>query len=196
VQPVSGRVALAWGDAWADSQPLEHDLAESELEEQVGTAGEWTRIYRGPLTRYVDARRPYDSLGTIPVHFRARVKDSSAQYSAWSNTVTVKALAQVAVRQEEVSPWPVGLDPAYPNPFNGISNFGFRTSEWSRVRLRIVDLLGRETRALINGEYARGRYSVQWDGRDTHGHPVASGVYLVRLEVGERVFIRKILFVR
>jgi hypothetical protein len=35
-----------------------------------------------------------------------------------------------------------------------------------------------------------------WDGRDGAGRSVAAGIYFARLEVGERVFVRRVAIVR
>ncbi len=37
------------------------------------------------------------------------------------------------------------------------------------------------------------RYSARWDGRDARGRPVSSGVYLVRVTVGETVVTRRVV---
>jgi hypothetical protein len=64
------------------------------------------------------------------------------------------------------------------------------------VTLQVFDLLGRDLRTLSDGMYAPGRYAVIWDGRDARGSMAASGVYVVRLQAGDRVFTRKIIYAR
>ena len=41
-----------------------------------------------------------------------------------------------------------------------------------------------------------GCHQVTWDGRDARGRPMASGVYLVELEAGERVSTQKLMLLQ
>ncbi|MDQ7039425.1 MAG: S8 family serine peptidase [Rhodothermus sp.] len=64
------------------------------------------------------------------------------------------------------------------------------------VRLTIYDLLGRQVRQLVEGTPGPGRHVVLWDGRSDAGNEVASGLYFVRLEVGDQVRTRSLVYVR
>ena len=85
----------------------------------------------------------------------------------------------------------------YPNPFNPETNFSFRIAEFGFVELAVYDLLGREIKTLVSKRLAPGEYHLHWDGRDRAGQPVASGVYLYQLKVGNRyVQTRKMMLLR
>ena len=58
------------------------------------------------------------------------------------------------------------------------------------------EVAGRRVRELVRGEQGTGRYEVVWDGRDGSGRPVATGVYLVSLEVGDFRVTRRMLLLR
>ena len=49
---------------------------------------------------------------------------------------------------------------------------------------------------LAQGSLEAGVYALRWDGRNDSGRPLASGIYLYRLQVGERVQTRKLLLVQ
>jgi len=53
----------------------------------------------------------------------------------------------------------------------------------AHVNLTIYDALGRVVHALVDGEKPSGRFQVIWDGRNGRNQPVASGIYLYRMEV-------------
>ena len=73
----------------------------------------------------------------------------------------------------------------WPNPFNTSTGIAFDLPEAAPVQLSILDVLGRRVRVLHSGEdLAPSTYRTVWDGRDDHGRPVASGVYLFQLTVG------------
>ena len=83
-----------------------------------------------------------------------------------------------------------------PNPFNAQVVVGFSLPEAGFVRLGVYDVLGRKLRALVEGKMGSGLHRVVWDGRDEGGREVSSGVYVLRLEVGGKVFTRKVVMVR
>jgi len=86
----------------------------------------------------------------------------------------------------------------YPNPFNPTTAIHFTIGGTRAVHatLRIYNLLGQVVRTLVDEKREPGRYMVQWDGRDGRGLPVATGVYLYRLEAGSFVKTKKMLSVK
>jgi flagellar hook assembly protein FlgD len=71
------------------------------------------------------------------------------------------------------------------------------------LQLEVYDALGQHIRTLVSGSLPAGRHIFHWNGMDQSGQPVASGVYLYRLEVisnsgqGERfVKNRKMLLLK
>ncbi|MFH1501598.1 MAG: M6 family metalloprotease domain-containing protein, partial [Candidatus Eisenbacteria bacterium] len=73
--------------------------------------------------------------------------------------------------------------PGYPNPLNPGTSISYGLPEpGGRVTLRVYDVSGRLVRTLENGHRPAGRYTAHWDGTDSTGAPVASGVYFYRLE--------------
>ena len=79
---------------------------------------------------------------------------------------------------------------AQPNPFNPTTCVSFVNPAAGRVRLSICDVSGRLVRVLADGERPAGVVSIEWDGRDSSGRALASGIYFARLEgqTGERDF--------
>jgi flagellar hook assembly protein FlgD len=63
----------------------------------------------------------------------------------------------------------------------------------AHVKLIVYDIHGRQVRVLEDAEKAAGEYVRAWDGVDASGIPVASGVYLYRLEAGQNVLTQKML---
>ncbi len=84
----------------------------------------------------------------------------------------------------------------YPNPFNPSTTIDYSLPRRSHVRLRVYNILGQETRTLVNEEQSVGAHQIEWDGRDNTGHDAATGVYLYRIEVGDEVTSRKMLLLR
>jgi hypothetical protein len=88
------------------------------------------------------------------------------------------------------------LSPAYPNPFNPITNFDLKLPTVEFVRMSIYDILGREITILQNGMMVQGQYKVAWNGTNKFGKSVSSGTYFLRVSYGEKIKIQKILFLK
>jgi len=76
----------------------------------------------------------------------------------------------------------VALAPVHPNPSRGPARIVFTLSRPGLVHLRVLDVLGREVRVLIDGGQPSGGHQVVWDGNDASGRPVGGGVYFFRLD--------------
>ena len=49
------------------------------------------------------------------------------------------------------------------------------------MKLKILDVLGREVIELVNDIRGSGSYEVRWDGRNTDGKIAASGTYFYQI---------------
>ncbi len=87
----------------------------------------------------------------------------------------------------------------YPNPFNPETWIPYQLANDVSVQIQIFDAMGRLIRTFDIGEQAAGMYTtkekaVYWDGRNTQGEEVASGVYFYHMRAGalkatKRMFI-------
>lgn len=78
-----------------------------------------------------------------------------------------------------------------PNPFNPTTSIKFQLPQNTFVTLKVYNLIGREVATLVNEERAAGTHVVYWNGKDSNGMSLASGVYLYKLIAGSYVEIRK-----
>lgn len=83
-----------------------------------------------------------------------------------------------------------------PNPFRTSTTIAFDMPRAGTVTLRVLDLSGRAVRTLANGRTGAGLQHLVWDGRDDEGRALAPGVYLVRVQAGERSLTRRVALVR
>ncbi|MBP7204946.1 MAG: T9SS type A sorting domain-containing protein [Candidatus Cloacimonetes bacterium] len=84
----------------------------------------------------------------------------------------------------------------YPNPFNPSTTIGFNLPAASAARLDIFNLRGQRVCTLVDGELPAGTHSAVWNGQDSSGDPVSSGVYLYRLSNGTDVLTRKMMLMK
>ncbi|MFN1834353.1 T9SS type A sorting domain-containing protein [Balneola sp. MJW-20] len=66
------------------------------------------------------------------------------------------------------------LEPAYPNPFNPVTNITYRIAETGKVSISVFDVVGREVADLYNGVQNAGRHTLQFDAGN-----LSSGTYFV-----------------
>jgi len=69
----------------------------------------------------------------------------------------------------------------YPNPFNARTVISFNLAQTGNVELSVYNVVGQKVTTLISGNYGAGDYSVTWDGKDSSGKIVSSGIYYYRL---------------
>jgi hypothetical protein len=70
----------------------------------------------------------------------------------------------------------------YPNPFNSTLTIDFALPISDDVTLNIYDITGRMVKELITGNLQAGYHQVRWNGVNTDGLEVSSGVYFARLK--------------
>ena len=80
-----------------------------------------------------------------------------------------------------------GINQIYPNPFNPAANIQFEISEISQVELSIYNLNGRLVSTLVNAFVNPGMYTSVWNGVDSFGNPVSSGIYFAVLESNKKL---------
>ena len=99
-----------------------------------------------------------------------------------------------AVASETATPTAFALGANYPNPFNPATTIPLAVPAGAKnVDLTIYNVLGQPMRQIWTGPLPAGEYELTWDGRDAQGQPVATGVYVYRLQVGEQTRTRKMV---
>jgi hypothetical protein len=88
------------------------------------------------------------------------------------------------------------LDQNQPNPFNPSTTISYTLGERTSVAVGIYDSAGLLVVRLEQGEREAGRHRLDWDGRDSAGRSVASGVYFYQLEGVSGVAARKMLLLK
>jgi len=100
------------------------------------------------------------------------------------------------VYEESSSSYKFHLSQNYPNPFNPVTGIEYQLPEASHVRLVIYNLQGQIVKWLVDSTMPAGYYTVRWDGRNSCGGAVSSGVYLYRLTAGHFKSTKRMLLIR
>ncbi len=82
-----------------------------------------------------------------------------------------------------------------PNPFKGTTTVSLSVTNPGRVNVSVYDVRGRLVEILFNGWLERGG-AFEWDGKNSSGEIVPSGVYFVRVNTTSQVIMKKAVLVR
>lgn len=63
-------------------------------------------------------------------------------------------------------------------------------------KLRIFNTLGKEIRRLADAQFEAGSHTARWDGKDSQGRNVSSGIYLYQLQADDFSQIKKMTLLR
>jgi len=83
------------------------------------------------------------------------------------------------------------LSQNYPNPFNPTTIINFSVPKTGFVTIKVYDLLGREVSKLVNENKPAGNYSVEFNAAK-----LVSGVYFYRIQAGEFIQTKKLLYLK
>ncbi len=105
-------------------------------------------------------------------------------------------LAQSVDDEDLLSPRAFGLSENYPNPFNPKTTIEYSLQVRSQVSIVVYNLIGQEIRALVNEIKPAGLHETYWDGTDSDGYEVATGVYFYQIRADDFVETRKMLLLK
>ena len=100
------------------------------------------------------------------------------------------------VAENAALPTEFGLEQNYPNPFNPSTTISFALPERSDVSIVVYDMQGKQVATLVSGEQAAGSHSVSWNGMDSNGMSVASGIYFYTLATDSFKETRRMMLVK
>jgi len=159
----------------------------------------------------------FEDLDRVPQSFSAILIDESGQirrdlkkekrYAFSSGAGETERRLRILIGKEEYvesnnlnvsrTPSALSLLPNYPNPFNASTTIQYTLPSEARISIDVFDMLGRHIIALENDTPKEaGYHSVVWDGRNTQGTSVPSGIYLVHLKAGGVIQQRKVVLTK
>jgi hypothetical protein len=104
--------------------------------------------------------------------------------SALKSTITTKVL-----------PTRFALMNNYPNPFNLSTSISFALPVDSKVSLKLYNVAGQLVKS-FEDRYEAGVHTIVWDGTNTKGEAVSSGIYFYKLVAGDYSCTRKMVLVK
>ena len=84
----------------------------------------------------------------------------------------------------------------FPNPFNSSTSIKYEIFKSGLVKIVIINSKGEEVRSIINKYHHVGEYSIQWDGTDSQGINMASGIYFYKIISDGRIKTQKMIYLK
>jgi hypothetical protein len=112
------------------------------------------------------------------------------------DNIVVTSLVTSIDNNSNVLPQNYFLAQNYPNPFNPETQIGYQLASGSFVTLAVYDLLGREIKVLVNEAQPSGGYLVNWNGTDSFGNKVSSGIYMYTLRTSNSILSKKMVLMK
>ena len=119
-------------------------------------------------------------LNAVTIKYRLKQTDLDGTFT-YSNEVTVYFSV----------PLIYSLNQNFPNPFNPSTTFEFQIPSTEKVVLKIYDVIGNEVATIVNDELPVGTYKYQWNASG-----LASGVYIYKLQAGNYISTKKLIFMK
>ncbi len=118
------------------------------------------------------------------------VDAGASQAVSQSSFGTEQILADQEIAQE------TKLLGSFPNPFNPSTNIQYAVGKESHVTLKVYNSVGPEVATLVNEVQGAGNKTATWNGKNSSGASVASGLYIYTLETGGVILSDKILLMK
>lgn len=112
-------------------------------------------------------------------------------WGPWSASRNFVSGTATSIESGEDLPVELTLHQNHPNPFNPTTRIRYGLHEAGTMRLAVYDILGREVRVLVDGARPAGWHEAVFDAGD-----LASGMYLLRIEMGGTAVIRRMLLLK
>jgi hypothetical protein len=89
-----------------------------------------------------------------------------------------------------------GFLPTYPNPATGPQSISFALDREIPAVVTVHDVSGRLVETIVDERLSAGVHTYRWNGMNSAGEEVASGIYFARLKAGARTATEKLVIAR
>jgi len=198
----STEVKLAYFDARSDNGVAKLDWTTGNEIDNLGfniyrsesPDGEYTRVNTKMIeakgSAFAGASYSFSDKDVIPkMTYYYKLEDISTEgTSTFHGPVMAKVTA--------ATPTQFTLDQNYPNPFNARTMISYTLKTDADVTLKIYNILGQEIKTMVKKHQLAGTYTITWDGKDSKGNDVSSGIYFYRIKAGDFSAERKMTYLK
>ena len=142
------------------------------------------------------------SASSFDFSLKCKVFDSEGGTDTDIISVTIdesKKLSKKGIIQQKFLssiPEKIVINENYPNPFNPTTSIRFGLPKINKVEIAIYSLTGQKIKTLTNKKYNSGYHTVNWNGTDSFGNKVSSGIYIYKMITGSKVLSKKMVLTK
>lgn len=141
----------------------------------------------GDSLHWLDGNLNLDPLFCLVAEGNFQISENSPCLEAGENGANMGALGigcTVAIDENTQLPLAYALNQNYPNPFNPMTTITYNLPETAEISLIVYDIMGREVAFLVNRQQSPGYYRIEWNGLNSSGIQLGTGLYFCRMEAG------------
>ena len=97
---------------------------------------------------------------------------------------------------DQILPKVFSVTQNYPNPFNPSTKIQFQLPSTGKVRLTVYDINGRLIKEIFSGDKQAGQYTFKWNGQNSNGVQVSSGVYFYSVKYNNSLLTKKMIYLK
>ncbi|MDD5529294.1 MAG: FlgD immunoglobulin-like domain containing protein [bacterium] len=169
----------------------------SPVEVQAVTSGsvfQWFKndsIFPGKTYSYIS----WDSLTQEEYgQYKCKIDNSS-----YSREITICTEIDIEEERDNADKTPkvykFQLSTISPNPTISNASISFGIPYETNIKIKVYNCLGSEVKTLVNGKMVPGYHTIKWNGRDTNGNKIASGIYFYKMEAEKFRATRKLTII-
>ncbi|MBN2071180.1 MAG: T9SS type A sorting domain-containing protein [Candidatus Krumholzibacteriota bacterium] len=102
----------------------------------------------------------------------------------------------IAYRRGNDTPGAVTNVSNFPNPFNPMTTISYEIENQAPVTIAVYNVAGQRIKTLVSNIVQSGFNTVQWDGRDSNGDHLSSGIYFYSIKAGNETVTRRMVLLR
>jgi hypothetical protein len=201
---IGGNQLFAWNASVdPNGTPVEYEICYNIVApfDQFCDAGITSTAQFVPLQDIVDYIDSLQQAGhgyTVDITWQVYASDGMDETEAGNGprTITFDAGYALGVGDELGVPDVFALHQNYPNPFNPVTTIRFDIPQESHVRMDVYNVMGQRVRTLMNGTMQPGFHAVRWDGTNDMGKPLASGMYIYRIQSSKFTSVKKLVLMK
>lgn len=140
---------------------------------------------------YIFTDKELDGAGTYYYWLQTNDMDGTIGYYG-----PIYLLMENDLNDSQTAPLLTRLGSIYPNPFNPDTTISYSLAGAEEIELRIYNTRGQLVRTLEKGSRNAGNYRLIWDAKDDNDRTVSSGIYFIRLNAGNKSFMKKAILLK
>ena len=138
--------------------------------------------------------RAYRYAATHPALVGHDLTPGNTMTGATPNYFTPTDITSVAPNNDYIQPKDI-LNQNYPNPFSNVTTISFELSDAKQINVMIYDFSGNQVKTLVNKNYSKGKYAVDWNGTNDSGMKLPAGTYFYILKANNVQLCKKMILI-